>query len=251
MKDNFSKYGEIYDFFYFDKNYMKEARHLNELIKKNLEIGTANLSILDVGCGTGGYAQHLNKYYKITGIDLSKEMIKIANNKNLKNCKFYEGDGTQYISSKKYDIVISMFHVVNYQITKIQFNKFIRNAFLNLKPGGIFIFDFWNSPATLIDPPESKIKIVSSVNELLLRHTLPRRFSKNRIDIKFDFYRIKYGHNKIKSFSETHKIRTLDKSAITQLATKNFKLVELNKAFYFKPLTAKDWHGLAVFKKLS
>ena len=64
---------------YSDKNYEGEVEYVNKLIKENT--GSAK-TLLDMGCGTGKHAELLcDKGYKVHGVDLSEDMLKIAQNR--------------------------------------------------------------------------------------------------------------------------------------------------------------------------
>jgi predicted TPR repeat methyltransferase len=72
-------------------------------------------NVLDIGCGTGfPIAKYLSDQgFFITGIDISENQIKIANDKKINNTKFYVCDFFNFIPDKKYDGIIafdSFFH---------------------------------------------------------------------------------------------------------------------------------------------
>ena len=70
-------YSQYYDLLYSDKDYIGEVDYIDNLIKlhnKNVK------TLLDMGCGTGKHAElFYEKGYKVHGIDLSEDMLKIAN----------------------------------------------------------------------------------------------------------------------------------------------------------------------------
>jgi SAM-dependent methyltransferase len=104
-------YAKIYDALYWNKNYAQECDILEQLFENKSSV----ISILDLGCGTGGHAAELSKHdYRITGLDQSAEMIKIAQSKNLTSCKFRQEDICSYHLDKKFDAVILMFNVIGY-----------------------------------------------------------------------------------------------------------------------------------------
>lgn len=72
----YSKYGKISCKYIYD--YLKDKEYQN---------------LLDIGCGTGYLINMLSKEKEAeyVGLDLSSEMIKQANSKNIKNAKFIEG----------------------------------------------------------------------------------------------------------------------------------------------------------------
>ena len=81
MKNNSFKkdYSLLYDVIYSKKNYKAETKFISQIIKK---FHSPNVNILDIGCGTGEHTLELLKRgYRVTGIDLSNEMLKIAKKK--------------------------------------------------------------------------------------------------------------------------------------------------------------------------
>ena len=76
-KLHFNEYAKFYDFVYKNKNSLKEISFVTKKLKLN-----KNSSLLDLGCGTFRHSIYLiNKVKNITGIDLSKKMLRIARNK--------------------------------------------------------------------------------------------------------------------------------------------------------------------------
>lgn len=72
-------------------------------------------TILDLGCGPGNVGKFLvnqNKGYKITGIDLSVEMLKAAR-QNVPNAEFIHGDIRHLTLGEKFDAVIISFCIIH------------------------------------------------------------------------------------------------------------------------------------------
>lgn len=78
--------------------------------------------VINFGCGTGKHDIELSKPgYHCTGIDISPLMIEIAR-KNADSCgcdiKFEVADIRTYETEKKYDAVISLFHVMSQSVNE-------------------------------------------------------------------------------------------------------------------------------------
>lgn len=103
--------------------------------------------ILDFGCGTGIYAKILTKKgAKVSGFDISEEMIKIAKKENPKlNLKV--GTGYKIPFKEKFDIVISsltLFYLDDW-------NKVFKEVKQVLKKNGLFIFSLDNPVTAATD----------------------------------------------------------------------------------------------------
>ena len=100
----YKEFAKYYDKFYSKKNYKKEVEFLKNFIDKNDRI-------IDIGCGTGIHASLLNNY-DIDGLDLNEEMLEIA--KTRINGSLYHQNMLNIKIDKKYNIIISMFAVINH-----------------------------------------------------------------------------------------------------------------------------------------
>ncbi|HPD57157.1 MAG TPA: class I SAM-dependent methyltransferase [Smithellaceae bacterium] len=103
----FDAHAPIYDENVFTKNTLKEVDFLIEEFA--LKPGAA---ILDVGCGTGRHAVELaRRGYKVTGIDLSAEMLKEAREKAKSagvKVNFIRADATDFTLPAKFDAAICL-----------------------------------------------------------------------------------------------------------------------------------------------
>src|SRR5260221_2487885 len=109
----FLNYSKYYDLLYKDKDYAIEVDYIDRLIKK---FHPHAIHLLDVGCGTGRHANLLaDRNYFVHGIDLSEQMLEIANNSKRSNPIFSKGDIRNFQLTKKFDVITSLFHVMSYQ----------------------------------------------------------------------------------------------------------------------------------------
>lgn len=205
----FKDYAKFYNSLYQDKDYKEECNYIEKLFKKYLL--KKPKTILDLGCGTGNHDFILaKKGYMVTGVDLSGEMLKIAKKRrkemNLK-VDFFKGDIRKVNLKKRFDVVISMFAVIGYQISNDDLEKALKTAFNHLKKGGLFVFDVWFGPAVLADKPKDKVKKIKHKNSLLIRKTkIKFNLLKQMVDISFETK--KYVNNKVEQSSkEIHPMR--------------------------------------------
>lgn len=132
----YKEFAKYYDIFYSKKDYKKEVEFIKYFLNQN-DI------IIDIGCGTGIHASILeNNGYNMDGLDLNKEMLDIANtrlkgtlyNQNMLNIKI----------DRKYDVIISMFAVINH-LNNIDELEIVFNNFKTiLKQDGVIILDLHN-----------------------------------------------------------------------------------------------------------
>ena len=157
MNEVFLDYSKYYDLLYKDKDYKAEANFIIDLIRKN---HPSAQTILNLGCGTGQHDFFLaDAGYRVTGIDLSLEMINIAKNKNTSSkCNFIHGDARNLKLGTKFDVVISLFHVLSYQTSNSDVSNFLNTVSSLLNDEGISILDYWYGPAVLTIKPEKRIK---------------------------------------------------------------------------------------------
>ena len=101
---------------------------------------TAESDVLELGCGTGSTAiLHAPFVQHIHGVDISKEMIRIAQAKlgpaGITNVSFEVADVDSYTSNTSYDAVMAMslIHLVEDR------EELLARVHSLLKPGGVFI----------------------------------------------------------------------------------------------------------------
>ena len=102
-------------------------------------------SIIDLGCGSGEITVLLGKKgYSVTGIDISSDMLSIAQNKAFDNgvdITFLNQDMTEFSVLDKADAVISSLDCINYLPCLNDVKETFSCVYESLKPNGIFIFD--------------------------------------------------------------------------------------------------------------
>lgn len=248
----FSQYAQWYDLLYQDKDYQKEATYILDVIKKH-QPKKFN-SILDIGCGTGHHAYHLAQNgLQVHGIDLSKEMITIANSQYPHpSLSFEYANAVHYKPPHTYDIILSLFHVLSYQTSNNILQKFFINTYYNLKSEGLFLVDFWYGPAVLNDPPVKRIKNVENEAFSVQRIATPSiNKNLNTVTIHYDLTIIEKQTNTTTNLNEVHTMRyffypeleLFSNMAGFQLID-NLEWLQLNKE-----LDPSNWNGLIVLKK--
>ena len=133
-------YANSYDQIHANKNYTEETSRLVSFINENYSENVL-VKILDFGCGTGGHLQSLAKTGRVlSGFDISVDMLEVAKQKTT-GINFT--DDLDDLDSD-FDLVYSLFDVINYQISKDSLRNFVNGVAAKLRPGGYFICDGWN-----------------------------------------------------------------------------------------------------------
>ena len=142
-------------------------------------------TILDLACGSGTLLTMLKlKGYNCEGLDLSSEIIDIANEKakiNHLNIPYYVMDMTNFELNKKYDMITCFFDSINFLKTKQDLDNMFTHVRKHLKTGGLFIFDIFSK--TMLDEYVNnvieedyhtfKIKwLTNKVNSTTLKHDI-------------------------------------------------------------------------------
>ncbi len=132
----YKQFAKYYDMFYQKKDYQKEVEFLSNFIKNQDDV-------IDIGCGTGIHASLLTqKGANVDGLDLNKEMLDIAKTRLKTN--LYLQNILELQINKKYNVIISMFAVLNHLKNKKELEKCFANFQKILKPNGKIIIDLHN-----------------------------------------------------------------------------------------------------------
>ncbi|HPM03326.1 MAG TPA: class I SAM-dependent methyltransferase [Candidatus Cloacimonadota bacterium] len=243
----FKNYSNYYDLLYADKDYQKEASYVDQLIQQN---SPSAKTILNLGCGTGKRdIEFAHMGYEVMGIDLSKEMIDIANRENTNPSKlqFEQGDIRTVRLNRKFDVVVSLFHVMSYQTTNEDLWSAFETARCHLKEGGLFIFDCWYGPGVLTDPPVTRVKRMGNENIDVLRIAEPEmHYDRNTVDVNYEI-RVKEKNTRIEEIiKEKHTVRYLFLPEIN-LFSEEFILIN-NYAWLTTRAPASDWYVISIYK---
>jgi ubiquinone/menaquinone biosynthesis C-methylase UbiE len=248
----FDAYSEYYDLLYKDKDYDSETEYIEKFIKKyNPDAKT----ILDLGCGTGRHDFiFAERGYRVTGVELSEQMIENANKKLkssgiiFENLEFVKGDIKEIMLNEEYDIIVSLFHVMSYQTKNADIKKTLKTVKRHLKSDGVFIFDFWYGPAVLTIRPESRIKRLESKEYLIERAAQPvLKINENVVDVnyKVKIKEISNGNNS--EIIETHSMRYFFLPEINLFLDDNeMNLIHYEEWMTSNELTENSWSVLAI-----
>lgn len=250
---NFAQYARYYDLFYNDKEYENEVDYVDKLLRKYCR--KADPALLDAGCGTGGHDFFFSaKGYRVTGIDKSREMVNLARKKAQAGAglEFYQGDIASVSLPRKFDVAVSLFHVMSYLTTNELFLRGLKNIHRHLKKGGLFIFDFWYGPAVLTQWPRIRNKKIVAKKLILERQSLPRvNFNEDTVDIKYKIRVLDKRKRGARKVCEQHKMRYFFLPELEfMLGASGFKVLKSLKWLSENDsLTPASWSGVIIAKR--
>ncbi len=247
---NFKKYAAYYNLLYSEKDYHKEVLYVEGLLKKNA--GRKINTVLDLGCGTGKHDNILSEHgHRVTGIDISENMIKIAKINAAKNTEYIVGDVRDIELKQKFDAVISLFHVASYQTTNKDFTNYLKTAYNHLNDNGLFIFDFWYGSGVLRDMPAVRVKRLENERIQITRISEPVMYpDKNLVDVCFEIIIKNKKNSFIETIKETHTMRYWFMPEINYLAEElGFSVLHSYEWLSNKKLAIDSWNGIVILKK--
>jgi SAM-dependent methyltransferase len=173
--DLFARYGTYYDLLYRDKDYAGESARVIEQLRAALpDVRT----VLEFGSGTGRHGGHLARAGLVVhGIERSPAMVAAAAERvgtvapGAFSCE--QGDIRRASVGRRFDAVVSLFHVVSYQTENADLLETFSNAARHLRDGGVFFFDVWHGPAVLHERPVVRVKELTHERARLWRIAEP------------------------------------------------------------------------------
>lgn len=215
----------FYHILYKDRD-DKEAQSFMDALTYYLNI-SQNSTILDLACGKGRHSLYLNSIgYDVTGLDLSKQSISEAKQKeNGRLCFDVHDMSKPYI--KQFDTVFNLFTSFGYFDCDEDNLNTIKAIKANLKPNGIGVIDFMNIDVVKNSLKQDDIKTVNGIDFYLKRSVkngyIVKDIAFNFKGQDFNFYeRVKaFSLNDFKTMFEQAELTLLDVFGDYQLNTFN------------------------------
>jgi SAM-dependent methyltransferase len=244
----FNAYSRYYDLLYIDKDYAGEAAYIQSLLTWH---GVITGNLLEFGSGTGKHARLLAAQgYTVHGIELSADMVAKAKSAPGFTCQ--QGDITSTTMGRRYDAVLSLFHVVSYLTTNAQLQAVFANAAAHLYNGGLFVFDFWYSPAVYAQKPSVRVKRRGDGQIEITRIAEPVIHpNENRVDVNYTIYARHLDTNMVTTLQETHRMRHFSLPEIEILAgVHGFELLLAEEFFTRNEPSDTTWGVCVILKKV-
>ena len=246
------RYAQLYDLFYADKPYDAETQVIVELLHgQGLGPGAR---LLDVACGTGKHAVRLARAgYEITAVDASADMIAMAEARAGADHVALVSEVRDMRSlgfDNEFDAVTCLFDSIGYGETNEGIAQTLASVRDSLRPGGVFIVEFWHAAAMLrgYDPvrvrrwpledgeviriSETRLDAAAQVAEV--SYTVFERGPGDRLHVTNETHRNRY-------FGVQEMALLLDGSGLAPLAW--------HDGFGDGPVSEETWHVVAVARR--
>lgn len=116
-------------------DYVEQSVEAVELIRAHARIPVRRA--VNFGCGGGHNDYTLKKYFDLTGVDISENMLALARQLN-PEVKYVTGDMRSVRLGAMFDAV-TIFDSINYMRTVGGLQAAFQTAYSHLKPGGVFL----------------------------------------------------------------------------------------------------------------
>lgn len=245
----FDAYAAYYDLLYRDKDYACEAAYVLSLLAAQ---GVRGGEMLELGCGTGRHASHFAVAgFRVHGIDLSAPMVEQAVQRFAAEPaphRFEVGDVRTLRLTRRFDAVVSLFHVFSYQTSNHDLDRAFATAAHHLRPGGAFVFDFWYGPGVLTDRPVVRVKELADERTELIRiakpHLLP---NDNCVDVHYRVLLTERATQAQHRIEETHRMRYLFLPELQKLTAEHgLRIAGAHAGQTLEPLDFDAWTGTLV-----
>jgi ubiquinone/menaquinone biosynthesis C-methylase UbiE len=158
----YTRSAQLYDALYHFKNYSAESEKLHNLIQQH---NPHAKTLIDVACGTGKHLEGLRRYYRVEGLDLSRELLDIAHER-CPDVTLHQDDMVTFSLGRSFDVVTCLFSAIAYVKTAGSLERAVISMARHLRPGGMLFVEPWFSPssywtgrvtANFVDEPELKV----------------------------------------------------------------------------------------------
>lgn len=239
-------YADVYDLLYAAKDYAREALFVGDTLRRAKRDAR---TVLEFGSGTGRHARHLADLgFAVTGVDRSEAMLRRARALGDDRLRFVAGDMTTAKLDESFDAAIALFHVVSYLQTDANILDAFATVRRHLRPGGLFVFDFWYGPAVLTQKPETRVKDIETeaVHVVRLAQTTLKP-NENLAQVDYALFCKNTGEDAFRRQDEVHVLRYLFLPELRRfLETSGFRYVQAMEWMTDKELDATTWNGTVV-----
>lgn len=167
--------------------------------------------VLDIACGRGRHAVYLSKKgYDVTGIDLSEQNIRYAQQFANKNLHFFVHDMRKLSFINYFDIAVNLFTSFGYFESEKDHINALKAFRKGLKADGTFVIDYFNTLKILKNLTQQEIKSIEGIEFHLHKFVSEGKIIKH---INFEHGRKTYAfEERVQAFMLNDFERMLEKS---------------------------------------
>lgn len=173
----------------------------------------AHSRILDIACGRGRHSIYLNKKgYDVTGIDLSEQSIKFAQQFEQKHLHFFVHDMRKLSFINYFDIAMNLFTSFGYFDTEKDHVNALKAFRKSIKDDGTVVIDYFNTQKILKNLTHKETKVVDGIefhlNKFVADGKIIKHINFEHRDKSFAF------EERVQAFSLADFERMLEKSGL-------------------------------------
>lgn len=136
---SYNAFAQFYDYLTENVDYKVRSDYISNFFSA---YGNKGKKVLDLACGTGTVTKLLSeKGYDVAGMDISEEMLTVAESKCSGNVQFFKGDISDFSLPEKYDFCVCLLDSINH----LESIESVKSCFScvhdSLNDNGIFVFD--------------------------------------------------------------------------------------------------------------
>lgn len=139
---SYNEFSKYYDILTQNVDYKVRSDYISGFFKT---FGIYGGKMLDLACGSGSFSIEFAKMgYNVVGVDLSEDMLTIAQEKAFENgvdISFIKSDMRSYCDAERFDSAVCCLDSINHLTNKNDVQTTFNNACESLKQGGVFVFD--------------------------------------------------------------------------------------------------------------
>ena len=153
---------------------------------------------------------------------------------------------------RTFDAVLSLFHVISYQTSNAALSAVFTRAAEHLNLGGLFVFDFWYSPAVYTQRPAVRVKRMADSQIEITRIAEPVIYpNDNRVDVNYTIFARDLVSGAVQISTETHPMRHLSLPEIDLLATvQGFERIGAEEFLSGKPAGEDTWGVCVTLRRI-
>ncbi|GAA2611408.1 class I SAM-dependent methyltransferase [Streptomyces tubercidicus] len=227
--------GDIYDAIYGGrgKDYRGESAAVTRHIRSR---HPEAVSVLDVGCGTGGHLKYFAEDFTVVeGIDLTEGMLDVAR-RNLPEIPVRRGDMRSFELGRHFDAVVCLFAAIGNLVGQDELDTTLATFARHLVPGGVLVIEPWWFPENFTPGHVGgSVTTVDARTVARVSHTVRDSETASRMDIH---YLVAEPGKGIQRFADTH--------VLSLFGHEQFEKAFEQAGFSFEYVEG-DYHGNGLF----